>query len=146
VQAAKGDDDWGWQTELATPHAGRENLIADVAGRPVGFVQITDPALDDSHHWGELESGFRAVDIWIGAEDDLGKRYGTRMMEQALERCFADPAVNAVLIDPLAGNKHAIRFYQKFGFEFVERRQFGEADCSVYQLTRKQYQLHKLAL
>ena len=146
VLAAKGDDDWGWQTELARPQAGRENLIADVAGRPVGYMQITDPALDDSHYWGEIEPGFRALDLWIGTEDDIGKGYGTRMMDLALARCFAHPAVKAVLIDPLADNRRAIRFYEKFGFEFVERRHFGEDDCSVYQLTCKQYEQRKLSL
>jgi aminoglycoside 6'-N-acetyltransferase len=38
------------------------------------------------------------------------------MMELALERCFADERVNAVLIDPMASNTRARRFYEKLGF------------------------------
>jgi aminoglycoside 6'-N-acetyltransferase len=49
-----------------------------------------------------------------------------------------------VLIDPLASNKRVIHCYKKFGFEFGERHQFGDDDCSVYQLTREQYQQHML--
>jgi aminoglycoside 6'-N-acetyltransferase len=78
----------------------------------------------------------RAVDLWIGDEADLGKGYGTRMMELALARCFAGPSVSAVLIDPLASNHRAHRFYERLGFRFVERRRFGKDDCFVYRLDR----------
>jgi len=57
-------------------------------------------------------------------------------MRFALDRCFADPAVTAVLIDPLAANVRGRRFYERLGFRFVERRTFGEDDCAVYRLDR----------
>jgi aminoglycoside 6'-N-acetyltransferase len=41
-----------------------------------------------------------------------------------------------VLIDPLASNTRAHRFYERLGFEFVERRRFGADDCFVYRLPR----------
>jgi aminoglycoside 6'-N-acetyltransferase len=44
--------------------------------------------------------------------------------------------VTAVLIDPLASNTRAHVFYQRLGFRFVERRQFGLDDCFVYRLER----------
>jgi aminoglycoside 6'-N-acetyltransferase len=44
-----------------------------------------------------------------------------------------------VLIDPLASNTRAHRFYERLGFEFVERRRFGEDDCLVYQLLRARW-------
>jgi aminoglycoside 6'-N-acetyltransferase len=58
------------------------------------------------------------------------------MMQLALERCFADPAVRAVLVDPLASNTAAHRFYERLGFRFVERRRFGADHCLVYRLDR----------
>ncbi len=58
------------------------------------------------------------------------------MMRLALERCFADAAVTAVLVDPLAANERAHRFYERFGFKRIERRIFGEDDCFVYRLAR----------
>ncbi len=145
VRAAKGDDDWRWQTELATPGRWHEMFIADVAGVAIGYLEIQDLALDDSRYWGEMEAGYRAIDLWIGNGDYLGKGYGTRMMELALMRCFADPAVKAVLVDPLADNTRALQFYVKLGFEFVERRQFGSDYCSVYQLTRTRYEQRNLS-
>lgn len=130
------NDDWGWEVELNRAPAWREQLIAEVEGRPIGFIQIIDPALEDSHYWGEVTADLRAIDIWIGEETDLGKGYGTQMMQIALARCFAEPSVTAVLVDPLASNPRAHRFYERLGFQFVECRRFGEDDCLVYRLNR----------
>jgi aminoglycoside 6'-N-acetyltransferase len=136
VVASDPNDDWQWETELARYPNWREQLIAEVDGRPVGFLQIIDPSREESRYWGDIPPGLRAVDIWIGGEDDLGRGYGTRMMELALERCFGDPEVKAVIIDPLAENVRAHRFYERLGFRFVEARRFGEDDCLVYRLER----------
>jgi aminoglycoside 6'-N-acetyltransferase len=139
VVAADPNSDWGWEVELGRTPDWREQLIAEVDGRPVGFLQIIDPKLEDSHYWGNAPPNLRAIDIWIGSEADLGKGYGTRMMKLALARCFDDPAVSAVLVDPLASNTRAHRFYECLGFRFVERRWFGEDECFVYRLDRKDY-------
>jgi aminoglycoside 6'-N-acetyltransferase len=131
------NDDWDWETELHRSPPWREQLIAELDGRPIGFLQIIDPALEESHYWGDVPDGLRAIDIWIGEADSLGRGHGTRMMKMALHRCFADAAVSAVLIDPLAGNRAAHRFYERLGFTFLERRSFGADDCFVYRLERE---------
>ncbi|MBW4572488.1 MAG: acetyltransferase [Tolypothrix carrinoi HA7290-LM1] len=142
VISSDPNDDWGWEVELDRTPDGREQLIAEIDGRPIGFIQIIDPAREDSHYWGDIPEGLRAIDIWIGEENDLGKGYGTKMMQLALARCFADPVVTAVLIDPLARNTRAHRFYERLGFQFVEHRRFGDDDCSVYSLNRTDW-LHE---
>jgi aminoglycoside 6'-N-acetyltransferase len=139
VIASDPNDDWRWEVELHRHPDWREQLIAELDGRPIGFVEIIDPAREESHYWGEVAADLRAIDIWIGEEACLGKGYGTRMMRLALDRCFADPGVNAVLADPLAGNTRAHRFYERLGFRFVEARRFGEDDCFVYRLERADY-------
>jgi aminoglycoside 6'-N-acetyltransferase len=82
----------------------------------------------------------RAIDIWIGEAADLNRGYGTTMMRMAIERCFADPTVTAIINDPIAGNTRAHRFYERLGFRFVERRRFGRDDCFVYRLERAHYE------
>jgi aminoglycoside 6'-N-acetyltransferase len=139
VIASDPNDDWAWEVELGRFPDWREQLIAEEDGRPIGFVQIIDPEREESHYWGDVPANLRAIDIWIGNEADLGKGYGTRMMELALARCFDDSSVSAVLIDPLASNVRAHRFYERLGFRFLERRRFGADECFVYRLDRTDY-------
>ena len=139
VVASDPNDDWNWETELARSPDWREQLIAEVDGRPIGFVQIIDPAREESHYWGDCAPNLRAVDIWIGEAADLNRGHGTRMMQLALARCFAAPEVDAVLIDPLANNTRAIRFYQRLGFRPVGLRRFGADECLVHELSRTEW-------
>jgi aminoglycoside 6'-N-acetyltransferase len=143
VVASDPNDEWGWEIELARSPDWREQLMAELDGRPIGFIQIIDPKHEESHYWGDaVEDDLRAIDIWIGEASDLGKGYGTQMMRLALERCFAPPQVTAVIIDPLASNVRAHPFYERLGFRFVERRQFGADDCLVYRLSRDEWTAH----
>jgi aminoglycoside 6'-N-acetyltransferase len=134
------NDNWQWETELARSPDWREQLVAEVDGRAVGFVQIIDPAREESHYWGNVSANLRAVDIWIGEAADLGRGYGTEIMRRVLARCFADPRVTSILIDPLASNVRSHRFYERLGFRFLEQRRFGHDDCFVYQLSRAHWE------
>jgi aminoglycoside 6'-N-acetyltransferase len=139
VVASDPNDDWQWETELGREIDWREQLIAERDGRPIGFVEIIDPSREDGRYWSDVPANLRAIDIWIGEETDLGKGYGTTIMQLALARCFSVPSVSAVLIDPLASNVRAHRFYERLGFRFVERRRFGKDECFVYRLDRTDY-------
>lgn len=137
--ASDPNDDWGWEVELNKTPDWREQLIAELDGRPIGFMQIIDPAREESHYWGEVPADLRAIDIWIGEEVNLGKGYATKMMQLALGRCFSSPTVSAVLVDPLASNTRAHRFYERLGFRFLDNRRFGDDECLVYRLDRAAY-------
>lgn len=140
IIASDPNDDWHWTEELKRNPEWREQLIAELGDRSIGFIEIIDPALEDEHYWGDIEPNLRAIDIWIGEEQDLGKGYGTQMMQLALMRCFQNVAVTAVLVDPLANNTRAHRFYESFSFKFVERRWFGLDNCFVYRLEKRDWQ------
>ncbi len=133
------DDDWDWENELKRDPEWREQLIAELDGEPIGFVQIIDPFHEETKYWGDVEEGKRALDIWIGEEKNLGKGYGTEMMQLAIERCFEDPNVTGILIDPLKTNTKAHRFYERLGFRFVEERMFYDRMCCVYELKRENW-------
>jgi len=136
VRGSLVDSDWHWEKELPRHPEWREWLIAEVDGRPIGFVQIIDPKHEETQYWGCINGGHRAIDIWIGEPDARNQGYGARMMKQAIERCFADPSVHTILIDPLESNSRAHRFYERLGFEYVVSRRFGDDCCAVYRLTR----------
>lgn len=139
VNKSDPNDDWNWETELVKSYDWRELLIAEVNEVPMGFIQIINPAQEETQYWGEMEEGYRAIDIWIGPPEYLGKGYGTIMMKLALKRCFESKEVNCVLIDPLTSNVRAIKFYERLGFRFVEDRRFGEDECKVYQFVREDW-------
>lgn len=138
VIAARGDDGvFDWESEVPRTAPWREILIAENDGRPIGVTIIIDPAEEESHYWGEVEADLRAIDVWIGDETALGKGLGTAIMRMTIERCFADPKVKAIIIDPLASNEGAHRFYERLGFEKIDRCIFsGVDDCFVYRLNR----------
>ena len=130
------NDDWQWEIELNRAVPWRDQLVAELDGVPIGFVQILDPAEEETHYWGDVPANLRAIDIWIGEEAYLNKGHGTEIMRRAIERCFAPPEVTAILIDPLASNTRSHRFYQRLGFAPIERRSFGADDCLVHRLDR----------
>ncbi len=141
VIAASGEDDKeDWAHAIATKDDATWFLVAELDGRPIGLVQIIDPARESTHYWGDVAPDLRAIDIWIGEESDLNRGLGTQMMMLALQRCFAAPEVTAVLIDPLASNTRAIRFYRRCGFRDVGPRRFGQDDCLVMRIERADWQ------
>jgi aminoglycoside 6'-N-acetyltransferase len=139
------NDDWNWEVELGRTPPWREQLIGEVDGRPIGFLQIIDPLLEETHYWGECEPNLRAIDIWIGEARDRGHGHGTTMMVEALKRCFAPAAITAVIIDPLLSNTRAHLFYQRMGFHPVGVRFFGEDECWVHRLERADFDQYLLS-
>ncbi len=138
------DDDWEWEVELQHFPDWRSQWIAEHHGRPIGFIQIIDPQREETHYWGEIGAGYRAIDIWIGDKKDLGKGYGTKMMELAINHCFSEEEVHTILIDPLACNTKAHRFYERLGFVFVKEQRFDLDDCFVYQLSRNNWEIRNV--
>lgn len=59
-------------------------------------MQIIDPKEEETHYWGKEEANLKAIDIWIGEEMDLGRGYGTKMMQEALQRCFELTKIKSV--------------------------------------------------
>ena len=145
VIAATSDDpdadvafeDAEWAEEIASEDPASEFFVAEIDGRAIGAMQVIDPALEATQYWGEdCPPNLRAMDIWIGEVDCLGQGYGTEMMSIAITRAFADPKVEAIVIDPLNSNTDAHRFYVRLGFRPIGRRLFEDDDCLVHRLDR----------
>ena len=132
-----------WAEELAAQDEHSQYFIGELGGQPIGAMQICDPHLETSHYWGEIAPNLRAIDIWIGAPQHRGKGFGGEMMRLALDKCFADSRVTGIVIDPLASNERALRFYRRVGFKAIGRRHFGPDDCLVHELTRRDWLAHK---
>lgn len=132
--------DADWEQEIRDQSAVSYFLIGEENGRPVGAMQVIDPHLEPTHYWGEIGPNLRALDIWLGPADALGRGVGTAMMTLAINACFADDRVTAIVIDPLASNADAHRFYRRLGFRPTEQRMFGPDDCLVHRLERADWE------
>lgn len=143
VKASDPNDDWNWEEELTRDPVWRQQLIAEFEEQAIGFIQIIDPHLEETQYWGSIGPNYRAIDIWIGEKENLNQGWGTEMMRQAIELCFQHPLVKAILIDPLESNTSAHRFYKRLGFEWLEKRTFGQDDCFIFQLRRERWFLIK---
>ena len=140
IDSDPDDDEWDWEVELPRELEWRKILIAELEGRPIGCVTLYDPFLEETNYWGkDIEANLMGMDIYIGEETDLGKGYGETMILMAFERSFEDPSITAIIIDPLASNVRAIKFYERIGFEFIEARVFGTTDCMYYRLNREKW-------
>ena len=135
--ATKAFGDTYWPDELALVAPDYRYYIAELGDRAIGALQIIDPHTEPTHYWGEIEPNLRAIDIWIGSPDDLGKGHGEQMMRQAFQLCFSEVDITAIVIDPLASNARARRFYRRLGFVEEGRCMFGDDDCLVHRLTRE---------
>lgn len=132
------DNDWANNIDLYERDVW-EYWIAELDGRPIGAMQLCDPHREPTHYWGDIEPNLRALDIWIGEPDARGKGHGETMMRLAIVACFEDPRVTAIVIDPLASNTRAQKFYQRLGFVPTHRQMFDEDDCLVHKLTREDW-------
>ncbi|HRO04206.1 MAG TPA: GNAT family N-acetyltransferase [Terricaulis sp.] len=129
-----------WPDEIAANSDVSCYYIVELAGRPIAGMQVIDPHLEPTHYWGESEPNRRAIDIWIGDAGDRNGGHGARMMRAVIDQCFADPAVTAIIIDPLNSNRNAHRFYQRLGFKVIGRRFFEADDCLVHRLDREDWE------
>ena len=58
------------------------------------------------------------------------------MMKHAIARAFEQHGAHRIVIDPLAINTRAIKFYRTLGFCDVGPRRFGNDECLVLELRR----------
>lgn len=136
---AQADEIWrdeDWREEIAADYPWQRILIGEEDGRPFGAVVDIDPAAEPTHYWGDCGPGLRAFDTWVGEAKDRSRGLGSFLMREALALAFSDPAVTAVIIDPLASNRRAIQFYERCGFRAVEARDFGTERCLVMRCAR----------
>ena len=86
--------------------------LACLDGKPVAYIQSYD-----AH-----EPGVVGIDQFLADPNQLNRGVGTALVTQFVEFLFADPAIAAVIVDPVPHNARAIRCYEKAGFRFVEIR------------------------
>jgi ribosomal-protein-alanine N-acetyltransferase len=111
-------------SELAHPQT-RCYLVAELAGRPVGYAGVLTAGSD-----GDVQT----IAVAPGAQ---GRGVGARLLAALLERC-AEAGCAQVMLEVRADNEAAIRLYRRHGFERLAVRrgyyQPGGVDAWIMRL------------
>ena len=120
---------WDWGQELATDPDWRDLVIAEVADKPIGIMQIIDPAEEETHYSGDLDRRGSLYRPRIWGSDD-GAR-AANVLRRIRSGCGLDRS--------FGGQYPRTQFYERFGIRRIERRRFGTDNCFVYRLDRKDW-------
>ncbi len=104
--------------------------IVSHQGQPFAYVQHYAVQAWPQPHFTHLPSGARAIDVFIGEPDMIGRGHGPAFLRQMALSLKADGAP-VVAIDPDAGNLRARRAYAKAGFRGEAVSESGEGPVVV---------------
>ena len=98
---------------------------------PIGYIQtyrISD--WPDYAVAVRLEPGAAGIDLFLGEAEFLHRGLGPEVLRRFMaEQVFTDPEVTSCVVGPAAGNRAAIRAYEKAGFRFLREAPVpGEAE------------------
>lgn len=109
-------------------------FIVEIDHKPVAYTQLYDirnyPGADNIPEVKILAS-CTGLDIFIGDEADVGKGFGTAILQEVLAQHVA-PFHEACFVDPDKNNLQAIRAYEKAGFVILQ-----ESGETVWMMWKK---------
>jgi aminoglycoside 6'-N-acetyltransferase len=114
-------------------HPAMDQYIVECDRRPFAYLQCYDPDAWANHGFGQLPTGARGIDQFIGEEDMIEHGHGS-----AFIRAFADRLLEAgvpqVVTDPSPDNRRAIKAYEKAGF--CKQRPVNTPDGPAFLMVR----------
>lgn len=113
--AALAEINFALEDEAAEP------LIVERDGRPVGYVQVCDPHLEDNHPYQDQPTGTLGLDLLVGEADLIGHGLGPAILA-ALADILFDEGAPRLIADPHPDNTRAIRAFEKAGFRHFDTR------------------------
>ncbi len=96
-------------------HPSMQQYIVSVNGRPFAYLQCYDPAAWPDNGFGELPSGTRGIDQFIGEADMIERGHGSALIRSFIDRLL-DNGTPRIVTDPSPDNSRAVRAYEKAGF------------------------------
>jgi aminoglycoside 6'-N-acetyltransferase len=115
-----------WVRERYLPRIRGEDptraFVIVLAGRPVGYIQAY--LIDNHPEYAaavQVLPGTAGIDMFIGEEDAVHRRHGSRIIGRFLDDIvFGEMAAARALLGPEPGNRIAIRAYEKAGFRHLK--------------------------
>jgi aminoglycoside 6'-N-acetyltransferase len=135
------DEELALIRRILTEDDGTEGFIVFVDSAPLGYIQSWRPAKFAGTHWVEEAPWLRnvprdtiGIDIFIGPADLVAQGVGPQAIRAFAERLFALGAPR-LIIDPDAGNRRAVRVYEKVGFTTFGRHDGKSESTILMELT-----------
>ena len=91
-------------------------FILCLHGRPVGYLQCFNLAMDTGRTFPLERRATRGIDLFIGEPAYLGQGHGAAFLRLVAERLLAQPDVKRVIGDPEPANRRSRRAFEKAGF------------------------------
>ena len=129
------------EIEAALDDIATEALIVEMDFRPIAYLQVYDPHLEDDHPYQDQPTGTLGLDMSIGLPELVGRGHGSAIIQQFAAELFAEGAPR-IIIDPHPDNGRAIRAYGKAGFEIFDTRtsiEYGPAVMMALDAPEEMY-------
>jgi aminoglycoside 6'-N-acetyltransferase len=97
-------------------HPAMEQFIVATDDSPFAYLQCYDPTAWPDNGFGDLPSGTRGIDQFIGEPRMIGHGHGSAMIKSFVDKLL-QTGTPRVVTDPDPENRRAIRAYEKAGFE-----------------------------
>jgi aminoglycoside 6'-N-acetyltransferase len=96
-------------------HPAMQQFIVALGDRAFAYLQCYDPTAWPENGFGDLPSGTRGVDQFIGETDMIGRGHGSALIRTFIDGLLAK-GTPRIVTDPAPENARAVRAYEKAGF------------------------------
>jgi aminoglycoside 6'-N-acetyltransferase len=96
-------------------HPSMAQFIVTHVDRPLAYLQCYDPLAWPEHGLGDIPTGTRGIDQFIGEAAMVERGHGSALTRAFVEQLFA-ASTPRVITDPDPANGRAVRAYEKAGF------------------------------
>ena len=97
----------------------RQQLLVSIDGRPAGYAQCCDCDRAPVGMWSGCPAGTWGIDLFIGESEFLGRGLSRTVMRHLIARCWQDPCIRWLTVDPEEDNPVALRVFRYAGFRPV---------------------------
>ena len=130
--------------DFYTEEDGLIRTIIEYKRQPIGYCQmyILDNEAIEEYNYENKTKNVYGADQFIGEPELWGKGIGTDFMRLIISYLFNKKCADAIILDPHADNKRAIRCYEKVGFKIIkflpkhELHNGKMVDCFLMEITK----------
>lgn len=125
-----------WEAYSFEQESWRKLLLIRYGHKPIGLLEIIDPHQDETHYWGIMPKGQRAINFYLAEAAHRGAQFQTPLLHLALWQCFKEDGVNTVWSEPPTDDFAALQLFEHLGFQAVDERKVEGKLHQIFQIQR----------